>query len=165
MQGFAGSVLGAIATVLAAFVAQAYAARAANETAPTASLPRSAAAIVKLLNSFEISEAKRFSVAYFSSYAHAHLDLIVAIGSTPRSEKMFAGSDTYLNLILPGMSVAERHSSIEVGWTRVFVYAASAYRLTLLEESTKCTFELRKLPQPNASSTTNGGDQHHDGAA
>src|SRR5512139_570551 len=120
MQGFAGSLLGALVSIAIPLVAHWYATRIANRTPLNASLPPIAAGITRALATFEVGRFNVFRVAYREAYTHPQIDFTVAVGSTPRSENMFASSDTFVNLILPGVVAAERHEKVEVGWTRVF---------------------------------------------
>lgn len=145
MQGFAGALLGALVSIAIPLVAHWYATRVANRTSPNATLPQVAAEITKAFTTFEVGRFNVFTVAFREAYSHPHIDFTVAVGSTPRSENVFASSDTFVSLILPGVAAAERHEKVEVGWTRVFRHGGSSYRLTLMKVRDKLTFQLRSL--------------------
>jgi hypothetical protein len=144
MDGFAGSLLGAIVTIAVPVFGHFYARRIAISTPPTAPLPQVASAITRVLNAFEISEARRFTVKHNHAYSHPHVDLQVGFGSCPRGDGFFAPEERYINLVLPGMTQPERHTKLEAGWTRVFPHEGFTHRLTLVSCSNMdLTFELR----------------------
>jgi len=146
LQGFAGSMLGALVSIAIPLVGHYYATKVVNRTPSNAPIPPFAANISRWLGAFAVEGAKQFVIGFNETYADPNVDFSVSVGSIPRGDGFFAGSDPYVSVVVPSVVTAERHENVSVGWTRVFSHESITYRLTLTRITNKFTFQLRAIP-------------------
>ena len=143
-SGFAGSLL----TVVVPLLARRYAVSEVQSKEPLEKLSPLVRRIVSLVGAIEISDAKYFSLAVHSARTVEHLDLTVAVGSTPREEGKegpFDKYDRFISLRLPGEEEPTIYERPRIGWTKPVKHETGNYRLTFVKRADKYTFELRSI--------------------
>ena len=145
INGLIPGLIGAFATITAAYITRSYAINRVNSTPPTKSLDFLTSHIVHAIGSIKIN-AQVFDVVEHEAYVDSSIDFTLGFMEIEWKGKGFSAriAGAKISLTLPG-GTPEEISNLNAGWSIIFEFKSKRIRLTLVKLSNPCTFELREL--------------------